>query len=62
LHLRRGGRAIEPFLVEIDHERERFGIEGREKVADRDLLIVGDGDVVDDADTWGAISTKSERT
>ena len=52
-HLRRGDRAIEPLLVEIDHERKRFGIEGREKIADCDLLIVGDVDVADDAGYLG---------
>jgi hypothetical protein len=46
-------RAIEPLLVEVDAEHERFGIEGGEKVADRDLLIVGDVDVVDDAGYLG---------
>ena len=34
-------------------EREKFGIEGREKIADRDLLIIGDVDLLDDARLLG---------
>ena len=48
-HVCRGCRAIESLLFQVDAEREGFGIKGRKKVADCDLLIVGDGDVVDGA-------------